>query len=90
MMIMEFDQLRQHGRGTLAGGMAKSRRAGHHLEGDPGEAPGHPHVNVAGIFALVGPFRRQDAEVVVAPKQGAGGQKECLAEPAVAATGQRA
>lgn len=88
MTLMKFDQLRQHRWGTLAGRMMKSCRASHHLERNPGEPPGHPNANVSGISALVGPFRRQDAEVVVAPTQGAGGQEQHLAEPAIAAAGQ--
>ncbi len=90
MTFMKFDQLRHDRRGTSAGGMLKSCRASHHLEGNPGEPSGHPNMYASGIFSLVSPFRCQDAEVVVASNQGVGSHEQHTAESAIAAAGQRA
>ena len=90
MIFMKFHQLVHDMTGFLAGGMIESGRAGHHLEGDPGEPPGHPHMDVAGVLPLIVPLRRQHPEVVVAPGQGVRGQQQRLAESAVAAPGQPA
>ena len=48
------------------------------------EAPGHPHMDLAGVLPLVAPLRRQHPEVVVTPDQGVRGQEQRLAEAAVA------
>ena len=77
MIIVEFDELGQHGRCVVACGMAKALFAADHLEGDPGVPAGDPHVNVMGVFALVGPFAAQDTKVVVASEQGVGTHEQC-------------
>ena len=89
MLIVRRKQLRQHRARAFARGMAKRRRAAHHLEGDPRESAGHPDANIAGIFALIAPFRRQNPEMVVAADQRVSGQEQRLAESAMAALCQR-
>ena len=88
MSVMKFLQLIHDISRVLAGGMIEPGRAGHQLEGDPREPPGHPHMDGAGIRPLVVPLGRQHPEVVVAADQGVGGQEQRLAEAAVAAAGQ--